>query len=169
MFLDKNKTKIAILQVEYYKTVDASGINERIYDKKTRKKIDTKSIGIYPGKPRVEATWRHYKLALDVDGKDPNTEYFTDEQYKACWKPNSLCDINVDYIWIENFKDFIIYEQDHYGNKPRKVKNPENRYLEKTLPKKSKYFQKGLELTKAQWAEKRKKILAEAQNNKKEV
>lgn len=170
MFMDKTKSKFSIVQVRKTKLFDATQISEAIYDKRTKKRVSFESIAVYPGSPRAEATWRHYKLKLDVDGKDQDVEYLTEEQYKACWEPNSICDeTESEYIWIGFFKKYIIFEQDHYGHRPRKIKNPENRYLEKNLPKKSKYFQKGLELTKAQWAEKRTKILAEAQNNKKEV
>lgn len=163
MFIDKTKTKVAIIALERYKAVDSIGIVEVIYDKKTRKKIAVNGVGVYAGEPRAEATWRHYKLYLDVNGKRSDTEYFTEEQYKACWKANGMCNIETSYLWPSNFNDFLIYEQDHYTNKVRKEKKPENRYLEKNLPKpKNEYQLRSLQITKEEWAKKRKEIREQA-------
>lgn len=114
MYIDKTKSKFAIIQVQHYKTSNITGVVEVIYDKKTKEMIDVRRAGCYPGKPRTEATWRSYKLMLDVYGKNPDVEYFTEEQYKACWEPNSICDVRVKHIWVDNFRKYLVYEQEHY-------------------------------------------------------
>ena len=167
MFMDKTKSKFAIIQIRKSKLFNSNVVTEVIYDKRTKEKVKSNMVAVYLGDPQTEVTWNYYQLMLDVDGKDPDVEYFTKEQYVSCWDSSELCDVELDFFFPESFKKYIIYEQDHYGHRPRKVKKPENRYLEKNLPKikDPNYFPKSMELLKESWAKRRKEILENANND----
>lgn len=156
MFMDKTKPKFAVIQTYYYKSRNATGITEIIYDKKSKKKIEVNNVGVYVGQPDIKETWSWYELYLNVDGKNQEIEYLTEEQYKNCW--SKKCEIKSDYFLDGRFKEFMIFEQDHYGRRKRKIKRVENRYLQKNIPHYT-FFPDVEKLIRKDWEEKRNSIL----------
>ena len=156
MFMDKRKNKFAIIQTYYYKRMDSTGVTEVIYNKKNKRKVITNNVGLYVGRPNVKNTWSWYKLHLNVNGRDPDVEYLTEEQYKECW--DTKCEVKSEYFLDDRFKNFMIFEQNHYGKKKRKIKNPENRYLQKNIPHYT-YFPDVEVLIRKDWEQKRNNIL----------
>lgn len=159
MFLDNLRNKFAIIQIHYFSNFDTTGVKEAIYNKRTKKLISIENVGGYKGKPNPHMSWIFYENHLIVNGKDPDIEYLTREQYEACWKPTY--DHEGEYFIPEHWIECIMYEQDHYGHRPRKVKNPENRYLAKNLPKRTEFMTNSRKMLEIDWAKKRAALLGE--------
>ncbi len=117
MFMDKTKTKFAIIQNHYYKGYDSTAVREMVFDKKTKELIRSNSIILYDGEPNINETWKWYDLSLNLNGKENDIEYLTEDQYKNCWTPE--CDMFYGKFEPYFQKKFMKYEQDKHGIKRR--------------------------------------------------
>lgn len=81
----KDTTKFVKILTDYLPDFDISTVVEVIYDKETRKVLEENICGCYKGKRDLRMTWNFYSIHLDVDGKDPEIYYPTEEQYINNW------------------------------------------------------------------------------------
>ena len=75
--------KFAFIKTEYLEEFNITTVKEIICDLNTYGIIDSIDCGCYPGDLDPYMSWLYFKLALDVDGRDPTIIYQSQEQYYA--------------------------------------------------------------------------------------